>query len=49
MALNKLIKARLEGLEVEAPPQVADEEFANLMSALKASISKAGKISAAKK
>ncbi len=45
LALQKLIKARLEGLEVEAPPEVKEEEFADLMTALKASIGRAEKAS----
>ena len=43
VALQTLIKARLDGREVEAPPQVEEEEFFDLMSALKASIGKAEK------
>ena len=46
LVLQKLIEAKVEGQEIEAPPEVPEVKFEDLMSALRASIEEAQKAAA---
>jgi DNA end-binding protein Ku len=49
VALKKMIEAKLQGLEITAPPAPPEMKIADLMSALRASVHEAQKVPAGKK